>query len=247
MPDFILLCQDPNRQETARQLAEKYGFVYGQQAQHGLVLSLETDGLQLKNLDEPKTGGVMVDFISAAMSWRREHGGGLKEAVAKAVGVKGNYHPTVFDATAGLGRDAFILANLGCTVTMTERSPIVAALLEDGLQRGIADPAVQRMRLLNVPALQAMQNWQDEQPDVVYLDPMFPHRKKSAAVKKDMRLFQLLLGPDLDADGLLAPARQLAKKRVVVKRPANAPYLAECKPSIEMKGKANRFDIYLNP
>jgi 16S rRNA (guanine1516-N2)-methyltransferase len=87
--------------------------------------------------------------------------------------------------------------------------------------------------------------WQGNTPDVVYLDPMFPHRKKSAAVKKEMRLFQQLLGSDDDADLLLEPALTLAKKRVVVKRPSGAPFLANKKPHIEMLGKANRFDVYL--
>ena len=101
------------------------------------------------------------------------------------------------------------------------------------------------MTLLPGIAIEIMTAWTAERPDVVYLDPMFPHRKKSAAVKKEMRLFQQLLGPDEDADALLQPALALALKRVVVKRPAGAPYLADKKPQIEMQGKANRFDIYL--
>lgn len=56
-------------------------------------------------------------------------------------------------------------------------------------------------------------------PDVVYLDPMYPHRQKSALVKKEMRVFQSLVGNDDDADSLLIPAMTIAKRRVVVKRP----------------------------
>ncbi|WP_088329673.1 class I SAM-dependent methyltransferase [Lacimicrobium sp. SS2-24] len=216
----------------------------------GLVLWLDENGLALKTLDDTKMGVVRVDFAAGAMNWRRHHGGGKSEAVAKAVGIKGAKRPSVLDATAGLGRDAFVLASLGCHLTLLERSAVVAALLEDGLNRAATDPELcnwlpQRVRLLNTSAVSTMADWQGQAPEVVYLDPMFPHRKKSALVKKEMRLFQQLLGPDEDADALLQPALQLAQKRVVVKRPAGAPWLNEMKPHIEMTGRANRFDIYL--
>ncbi|MDF2177975.1 class I SAM-dependent methyltransferase [Aliiglaciecola sp. CAU 1673] len=234
----------------AKHLADTWQLTVSESAKEGLVLWLDEQGLALKTLDDAKMGTVSVDFASDAMTWRRQHGGGRGEAVAKAVGVKGQYLPKVLDATAGLGRDAFILASLGCEVTMLERSPVVAALLQDGLARAAQHPELAdwlplRMRLLPGAALERMQNWQEERPQVVYLDPMFPHRKKSALVKKEMRLFQQLLGPDMDADALLAPALALASKRVVVKRPAGAPYLAGEKPDVEQAGKANRFDIYL--
>ncbi|WP_457998882.1 class I SAM-dependent methyltransferase, partial [Klebsiella michiganensis] len=73
---------------------------------------------------------------------RRKFGGGRGEAVAKAVGIKGDYLPDVVDATAGLGRDAFVLASVGCRVRMLERNPVVAALLDDGLARGYADAEI---------------------------------------------------------------------------------------------------------
>lgn len=131
-------------------------------------------------------------------------------------------------APTGLGRDAFVLACLGCRVRMFERHPVVAALLEDGLRRAYADPELgpwlaTRLTLHHGSSLSALAQLHSA-PDVVYLDPMFPHRQKSALVKKEMRVFQLLVGADEDADGLLAPA--LALRRVVVKRPDYAPRLA---------------------
>ncbi|GAB3024716.1 class I SAM-dependent methyltransferase [Bowmanella dokdonensis] len=240
----------PDYLAAARQLAERWQLPLTEHADSGLVLYLDERGLALKTLDDPRMGNVQVDFASNAMAWRRQHGGGRGEAVAKAVGIKGDYLPHVLDATAGLGRDAFILGSLGCKVSMLERSPVVAALLDDGLRRAAADSELsnwlpERMQLLHESAEKVLSNWEGAKPDVVYLDPMFPHRQKSALVKKEMRLFQQLLGPDLDADALLAPALQLAAKRVVVKRPAGAPYLAQRNPSMESKGKANRFDIYI--
>ena len=125
----------------------------------------------------------------------------------------------------------FLPRSVGCRVRMLERNPVVAALLDDGLARGYADAEIggwlqERLQLIHASSLTALTDI-TPRPQVVYLDPMFPHKQKSALVKKEMRVFQSLVGPDLDADGLLAPARQLATKRVVVKRPDYAPPLAE--------------------
>ncbi len=73
---------------------------------------------------------------------------------------------------------------------------------------------------------------------------MFPERKKSAKVKKQMQAFHAIVGTDADADGLLALALNVATYRVVVKRPAGANYLAEKKPSYSLEGKSTRYDIY---
>ena len=212
------------------------------------TLVIRNHQLELKKTDEPKLGTIAVNFVSGAMAHRRQFGGGRGEAIAKAVGVKGNYLPTVIDATAGLGRDAFVLASIGCQVTMFERHPVVAALLADGLDRAYQDPTIgqllqKQLRLIYNSSLHGLSLYQDK-PDVVYLDPMFPHRPKSALVKKEMRIFQQLVGNDLDAEELLEPARRLAKKRVVVKRPDYAPFLANQKPTAEIKTKNHRFDIY---
>jgi 16S rRNA (guanine1516-N2)-methyltransferase len=212
------------------------------------ALQVNIQRLELSKLDEPKLGAICVDFVDGATAHRRKFGGGRGQDIAKAVGLKHGFTPNVLDATAGLGRDAFVLATLGCNVTMMERMPIVAALLEDGLSRAQLSMEVndiaQRMRLIHASSLEQMAL--AEQPDIVYLDPMYPHREKSAAVKKEMRVFQSLVGEDLDADGLLAPALALAKYRVVVKRPSYAPPLANIKPSTEIKMKKNRFDVYVN-
>jgi 16S rRNA (guanine1516-N2)-methyltransferase len=86
---------------------------------------------------------------------------------------------------------------------------------------------------------------ESQRPDVVYLDPMFPARSKSAQVKKEMQVFHQLVGTDPDADQLLELARACAKKRVVVKRPRIAPELAAARPSYTLTGKSNRYDIYV--
>jgi len=212
------------------------------------VLQVNFQHLELSKLDEPKLGAIKVDFVSGAVAHRRKFGGGRGQDIAKAVGLKHGFTPHVLDATAGLGRDSFVLATLGCTVTMMERMPVVAALLENGLQRGNLNTDVnditQKMKIIHASSINDMDLAQ--QPDVIYLDPMYPHREKSAAIKKEMRIFQTLVGEDLDADALLAPALALAKYRVVVKRPNYAPPLNNQKPSTTIKMKKNRFDVYVN-
>jgi 16S rRNA (guanine1516-N2)-methyltransferase len=101
----------------------------------------------------------------------------------------------------------------------------------------------ERLQLIHASSLTALTDI-TPRPQVVYLDPMFPHKQKSALVKKEMRVFQSLVGPDLDADGLLEPARQLATKRVVVKRPDYAPPLADVATTNAVTTKGHRFDIY---
>lgn len=212
------------------------------------ALQIGAQGWQLQELGEQAAGPVRVDFVSGALAHRRQFGGGAGQMIAKAVGIQAGIRPRILDATAGLGRDAFVLACLGCDVQMIERHPLVAVLLRDGLARALhnADTAAiaARMPLLEGDAIALMQSWPGEPPQVIYLDPMFPSRDKSALVKKEMRLFQPLVGGDEDAAELLAAAIELASHRVVVKRPRKAPAASAQTPSYQLLGKANRFDIY---
>lgn len=244
----LLYCPEPNLLPTAQQLAKQFELSLIDHAPtQGLYLLLDAHGVQLKLADEPNLGGVMVDFIQGRAQHRRKYGGG--EAITKALGIKKGFRPKVLDGTAGLGRDAFVVASLGCEVTMVERSSAVATLLFDGLQRASLDAEVgdwisQRLKLVYASSLCALPTF-EQGFDVVYLDPMYPHRKKSAQVKKEMRLFQMLVGEDHDADALLTAARETGAKRIVVKRPSYADYLNGEKPQAELKTKSHRFDIYL--
>lgn len=241
--------------DQAKQIAQRWHFDYigdiaaaSNFAELTFVLQVNDQTLELVKLDEPKLAPIKVDFVDGAVGHRRKFGGGRGQDIAKAVGLKHGFNPHVLDATAGLGRDAFVLAALGCKVTLVERNPVVAALLEDGLARAQLNADINeialRMTLIHQSSTQDMPQLDDI--DVVYLDPMYPHKEKSAQVKKEMRVFQHLVGADLDADQLFAPALALAEYRVVVKRPSYADYLANQKPSTEVKMKKNRFDIYVN-
>ncbi len=214
-------------------------------------LFFDGERLTLREEGDNASGPVYVDFVGGAVGHRLRFGGGRGQTIAKAVGLKGGNNPSVIDATAGLGRDAFVLASLGCRVTMVERSEIVAALLEDGLRRAAENSEIgswitERMQLIHADAVEWMNALAEEKfPDVVYLDPMFPHKQKSALVKKEMRLFQKLVGYDENEGALLDAALRIAIKRVVVKRPDYAPPLAGRKPSMQIKGKKHRFDVYV--
>jgi 16S rRNA (guanine1516-N2)-methyltransferase len=211
------------------------------------LLVLTGDRLELRQAGTRAPGPVFVDFAAGALHYRRRFGGGRKEPLARAVGLKANRCPLVVDATAGLGRDSFILAALGCRVMMLERSPLIAALLADGLQRAARDPQLAaiaaRMQVTRVDCLNIAQL--DPRPDVIYLDPMYPHRTKSALVKKEMRLVRAVVGDDPDAALLLGWALRQKAPRVVVKRPQDAPALGSARPAAVIPGKNSRFDIYL--
>ncbi|WP_298940846.1 class I SAM-dependent methyltransferase [uncultured Psychromonas sp.] len=243
--DIALICNENILAPKAKKLREKWGFLASKSEQFQLRLLPEY--LALEQLDDKQQGLVFVDFASGAVAHRRKFGGGKGQSIAKAVGIKAGVELHVIDATAGLGRDAFVLASLGCKVDMVERSSIAAALLQDGLERAYLDSEIgewmqQRMRLTHASGYEYLQN---NQADIVYLDPMFPHKKKSALVKKEMRVFQGVVGADLDADDLLDVALAAAKYRVVVKRPDYAPFLNDKKPSMSINMKNNRFDVYV--
>lgn len=193
---ICLICEQGADSSALSQLAERWNLVHDEDSVMALVLTPER--LELRKLDEPKLSGIYVDFVAGTMAHRRRFGGGRGESVAKAVGIKKGYLPTVVDATAGLGRDAFVLASIGCQVRMLERHPVVAALLDDGLQRGYQNEEIgswlkERMTLIHTSSITALTDITPP-PDVVYLDPMYPHRqKKRAGQKRDAR-FPIISG-----------------------------------------------------
>lgn len=252
-PESILAVSqtDPALADKARTLAAELGLpLYNaEEPTPALLLTLTPERLELRQTTKGAEGPLFVDFIGGAIEYRRRHGTSRKEAIARAVGLKGGATPAVLDLTAGLGLDSFILASLGCTVRMVERSPVVAALLADGIERARREPALAeimaRLSLMVGESLEILRTWQGGWPEVICLDPMYPHRSKSALVKKEMRLIRLLVGEDQDSDQLLAAALGVAGRRVVVKRPRLAPALRGPEPNFAISGKNSRFDVYL--
>ena len=211
------------------------------------LLAVTANRLELRGTDPQEGGAVYVDFVRGKSGFRRAHSGGLRQPLAKAVGLRGNRSLFILDATPGMGQDAFVLASLGGRVQMVERSPVVAALLEDGLRRLalMADKNIP-LRLIQADAKTWMTNLTTHEiPDVIYLDPMYPHRSGSALVKKEMRRLRKVVGNDSDAPTLLEMALSCARQRVVVKRPLLASPLAGKSPTMKINSKNTRFDVYL--
>ena len=215
---------------------------------YDFLLTVTPTQLQLRQTGSQAPGPLVIDFLSGPLRQRLLKNAGRRELIARAVGWKQQEKLTVLDATAGLGRDGFLLATLGFAVIMLERSPIIAALLRDGLQRALADPAFKHLaiELQVIDAIDYLRLLEPRHyPDIIYLDPMFPQRTKSARVKKEMQYLQALLGSDTDIDTLFALALRRAKKRVVLKRPKAASVFSAVKPDIQFIGKDSRFDVYL--
>lgn len=221
---------------------------------HLPVSAVEPDTAQLRvgeteiSLHVPQLGKpFLIDFSAGKYDHRRKFGGGRGQPLAKAVGLKQGHSPSVTDATAGFGRDAFVLASLGCSVIMLEQNLIMSILLEDALQRASTDSSISdiaaRMQIHHTDAAVFL-NTQPTDAEVIYLDPMYPARDKSALVKKEMQLLHQLVGADSDSATLLAVARQRALKRVVVKRPKGAEFVGGEKPATSIQSKNTRFDIY---
>jgi len=221
--------------EKAQQLASRFGFHLTHAPTEKLYLDLSPTGLTLQSDGHT----IQVDFLAPSFQKRLKQTG-KKSNFFKAIGNKGPYQ--IIDMTGGLGRDAFLLAHRGDTVTIIEQSPVVFALLEDGLNRAreAYPDTYARLNLHYGNSLILLK--QLPMPDIVYCDPMFPERKKSALVKKDMQSLQTLLGHDDNAEMLLEEAVKFAKKYVVLKRPKLAPVLKN--PLRQYHGKTMRFDVY---
>jgi 16S rRNA (guanine1516-N2)-methyltransferase len=178
-------------------------------------------GLNGGNMDSPENLP-RIDFLRGVSGFRLFGTQSYRHPLARSIGVTPKKMPTVIDATAGLGRDAFLLAQLGCHVTMIERCPLVFFLLADAMSAAAnSSPAaagvVSRMELIHADA-------KDLLPmltcDTIYIDPMHPVKKKSALSKADMRALRGIVGTDDDGEMLVKVALRSSCDKVVVKWPS---------------------------
>ncbi len=254
-PRITVVARGPEHLGPASVLARRLGLPVSPEMEAAggdLILLVDDHGLGLAMPGE-RMRPVRVDFTGGRMRHRARATG--QEAVVRAVGAARTRQLRILDATAGLGRDAFVLASHGCTVHLAERDPILAAMLADGIARLRASPAggdvARRLHLHPGDALDLLASPRSGGPDYdcIYLDPLFPERTKTALVKKEMRVVRLLTGGQEDAAGkrLLVAALRSGAPRIVVKRPRLAPPLAGQRPASQITGRASRFDIYLRP
>lgn len=226
-----LLAQRLNLPLTAR------AYTCEQLPKHGLFLYVTENKLTLASHGFCP---LFVDFSSTA--WQIRRAAGKQQGLIRAV--KPSAGKLILDATAGWGREAAILASFGAQVMMFERNPVMAALLADGLQRlDSRSPLSSLLSLVPVDTATYLNQLQPEQyPDIIYIDPMHPVRKKSALVKKDMQMLQQLLGTEASSMELILLAQQSARERVVVKWPQHQ--LPLLPPNASVAGKTIRFDMY---
>ncbi len=193
-------------------------------------------------------GELRVDFVSGAVAHRLRFGGGRGQALAKAMGLRSGKTPMVVDATAGLGRDSFLLASLGAQVTMIERSEKMHGLLVQGMKRAAQEGSefreiIGRMTLLKGDAKDLLLGMSAE---VILIDPMHPPRTNSALVKRELRQVREIVGTDEDAADLVRVALQNALSRVVLKWPAKADPITGIQPcSHQIVGKSTRYDVFM--
>lgn len=218
------------------------------EAQDNNLLLSFLDVVSLSALNNPKIKPLVLDFTKDKLFFRLSHTSKHKEPLARAVLSNIDKDALIFDATAGLGRDSMILHKFGANLIAFERNVVIYCLLEDALNR--ASVSDEFLKVSNsVPKLHALgsiDSYQGERPSVIYYDPMFPERKKSALVKKDMQLFKALIGSDDDVMAYLKKAIYLATRRVVLKRPAHSEIIVidNIKPYSSIDGGACRFDCY---
>jgi 16S rRNA (guanine1516-N2)-methyltransferase len=242
---------DPETETQGRRLARELGLAFRDRPAAEDVLLLVAGGQRLELRENRRgTRPILVDFAGGPTGFRRRSGLSRRQPMAKALGLS-KATKTVVDATAGLGRDAFLLACLGCEVLGVERSPVLFALLRDGVKR--AEQArsaslrhlMSRLRFVRDDSRRLLSSCDPASaPDAVYIDPMFPAKGKAALSKKEMRICRDLVGDDEDASELVGIARRVARRRVVVKRPPRATPLAP-RPDLQYEGKQVRYDVYL--
>jgi 16S rRNA (guanine1516-N2)-methyltransferase len=208
-------------------------------------LSWRDGCLKLLDRESLKAGGLTVEIEPRAgeqRSWPAPKQGPLAQALGRKT-------KTVIDATTGWGQDALHIFRMGYELTCLERSPVMAELLADGFKRLTELDWMQRLalvapRLIRGNAIEILASFENS-PDCIYLDPMFPpKRKKSALAKKSMMVLRDLLGDDQDKEQLFEAAFKAAGKRVVVKSPDYAEPLGG-KPNESFQGKLLRYDVYL--
>jgi 16S rRNA (guanine1516-N2)-methyltransferase len=208
-------------------------------------LSCRNGCLSLIDKDNINKPGLTVEIDhrkGEQRSWPMAKQGALSQALGRKT-------KTVIDATAGWGQDSLAMFRMGYEVQCIERSPVMAALLADGFNRLAKQDWMQQLKLspptlLTGNAIEILQQL-PTQPDCIYLDPMFPpKRKKSALAKKAIMVLRDLVGDDADKEQLFATALKIAGKRVVVKSPDYAEPLGG-KPNESFQGKLIRYDVYL--
>ena len=226
-PDFLKSALTENERfslvvEPERKLCDLCDYLYYREG----ILSFHSNEL----------GEMSFDFEELMKYHQRQKYALSKEPLAKALGIRGSGEKRlIWDTTCGTGKDSLLISFFGAKLTSFERNPAVFLLLKDALRRFPVDFHLEfgDARTLTL----------SERPEVIYYDPMYPAKKKSALARKEMRIFKEIVGDDPDSKEFLEWALKTATERVVVKRPLEAEPIKE-KPTASYTGKSTRYDMY---
>lgn len=241
MSDNIVVCIKKGAQrDLAEALSQKLNAPITEKEGDGLTVLFDAKGVSLTGYGLTYQGD-FENMLHRITNGRLQHEMLVKAAKTSEMGLKG------IDATAGMGEDALLLAAYGYEMTLYEQNPVVAALLKDALRRAkkheILKDVVNRMKVVEGDSSKLLKNLTYE-PQLIYLDPMFPARQKSGLINKKLQLIQKLEPPCSKEQDLFEAAIMAGPKKIIVKRPLKSPHLAEKKPNYMLQGKAIRYDCY---
>jgi len=252
LSNLTVYCADNNKLEQAKAFAKLNNYYFSDKLPVSTALYFSFEEKQPVLHDTNINSSISIDFTSGGIAHRLQYGGGKGQTIAKAIGISSKNKPHILDATAGLGRDSLILANLGSKISLIEQSPVLAEMLYQAIQSATDNTLFQQatihgFKLYHADATTFMNDKVIADCDVVYLDPMYPEKKKSALVKKDMQILQSLIGHSSEAENaeLLTAAINFAKQRVVVKRPKSANPIKGPAPTMSLHSKKTRYDVYV--
>lgn len=229
--------------DAALALAKRVGVPLSRTPGDELTLLMDSSGVSLNGYGLSYRGD-FLEMLPRLTQGRLQH-----EMLVHVAKTK-EPHPRAVDATAGMAEDSILLAASGYEVTLFEQNPVIAALLRDALRRAKKHPVlgeiVGRMTLVEGNSMELMPKLPFE-PTLVYLDPMFPARRKSGLIQKKLQLIQKLEHPCLEEAELLDAALSVHPGRIVIKRPLKGANLAGREPDYTIRGKAIRYDCLVFP
>ena len=236
---ITIYCGDNGDRDAADMLSRQLGVPLADSMGEALTLVFDGSGLSLVG-SGMRYQGDFASTLNRVTKGRLHH-----EMLVKLAKTK-TEHPVAVDAAAGMGEDSFLLAAAGYEVYLFEQDAVIAALLRDALYRAGEDDRLRgivgRMHLTEGNSIELMLQL-GITPEIVYLDPMFPPRKKSGLIHKKLQLIQKLEQPCADERELFDAAAAMHPKKIIIKRPLNGAPLADRKPSYTVKGKAIRYDV----
>ena len=238
--DKLTVCFGECAEQDAQAIAKRVGAPLSDTLGPDLTLLVDSSGVSLVGYGMTYRG----DFEKML---KRITDGRLKHEMLVHVSKTDIAQPTAIDATAGMGEDSFLLAAAGYQVTMFEQNPVIEVLLKDAMKRAKKHPLlseiIDRMNLIGGNSIELLPK--QNHADLIYLDPMFPARRKSGLVNKKLQLIQHLEQPCVEEADLLQAAMSLNPRKIIIKRPLKGAFLADRKPQYSVKGKAIRYDCFV--